>query len=408
MAKSSISMPPPSTIDAWRRRIREDAISNYHLEMGLALERVGDAESALTAYRRASQARSDMVEAVYLEEQLTRKLSRSSEANALARQAHAIDPNYMGTAPFRLALTAIERGEAKRAHDWFQSSHEAGHDDAIVGLVAAMLAMGEREKAMELAELSPILTGTAAEVLGNTIIRETLRWMSETWGWPQVYLPTLRLASRLQPDDPDILNHYGRILLTCLETSESEAIFADLTQREISSSAIVDAWCFVGLARAAAQQPGEALDAFSEALRRDPESLMAHACRANLLMILGRLAEADAPLAQSLRLAPDNPALHAYTLRRRGLVDGMDTILSEHVELAHQFPADMGVQLGLAFCASVAEQDDIAIQAMRTALTGRRDQFWLNIVLSPEWRSRLLNLCRRVQIPEPLALGKLL
>lgn len=408
MAQSSASMLDPSSIDAWRRRIREDAFSNYHLEMGLALERTGDADAALSAYKRAVQARPDIVEAIYLEEKLTRRLGRSLEADALVLQARAIDPDFMGSAPFQLALTAMERGEAKVAYDWFLSSHEAGYGDAIAGLVATLLMMDEWEKVSELSKTPLIPKGSRVRALGQKIVRETLRWMSKAWDWPEIYRPTLNLAFRLQPDDPEILNFYGHILMMCLETAESEAVFTNLARREISPSATADAWCFVGLSRAADQRLDEAFDAFYEVLRQDPENLMAHACQANLLMIQGRLAESDAPLAKSLRLSPDNPALQAYALRRRGLSDGMDTILSEHVELGRHFPTDVGVQLNLAFCASVAGYDDLAIQSVRTASTERRDQFWLSLVLLPEWRSRLLGLCRRLQIQEPLALSRLL
>lgn len=408
MAQSSASMLDPSAVDAWRRRIREDAFSNYHLEMGLALERTGDVDAALSAYKQAVQARPDIVEAIYLEEKLTRRLGRFPEADALVRQARAIDPDFMGTAPFQLALTSMERGEAKVAYDWFLSSHEAGYEDAVAGLVATLLMMDEWEKVAELSGTPLNPKGSRARGLGRKIVRETLRWMSKTWDWPQLYRPTFNFAFKLQPDDPEVLSSYGHILMMCLETAESETVFTDLARREISPSATVDAWCFVGLTRAADQRLDEALDAFSEALRRDPENLMAHACQANLLMIQGRLAESDAPLAKALYLSPGNPSLQAYALRRRGLSDGMDTILSEHVELGRHFPTDVGVQLNLAFCASVAGHDDLAIQSVRAASTERRDQFWLSLVLLPEWRFRLLDLCRRLQIQEPLALSRLL
>lgn len=409
MEAPSDSMVDPSAIEGWRRRIREDVFSNYHLEMGLALERTGAADAALAAYNRALDARPDAVEAAYLSELLAQQLGRGPAADAAAGRGSAIDPDFRSSAPFRLGLTALERGQSEQAFRWFQVSHDCGRADAAAGMVAAQLTAGKRDQAVALALRMPVTDSPAGPVLAAVIVRQTELWMAEIDLWPDNYLPLLRLAFRLAPDDVWIKELYGHTLLTCVETGESEAVFAELAGRGgTTRGGVHEAQGMMAAALAARGERQAALELLDGVLRQDPTNILALVESVSSLLALGRVDAASKPLAEARHLRPDLPVLEAYALRLQGITEGLETVLPDFQELARRYPTDVRVQLNLALVALAAGQNGIATDAVRMALTGKKDQFWINLVLLPGWQSGLLKLCRHLQVPEMPGLAKLL
>jgi Flp pilus assembly protein TadD len=69
----------------------------------------------------------------------------------------------------------------------------------------------------------------------------------------------------------------------------------------------------LGLAEAARGDPGAALEAFEQALAREPDEPAIHTNRASILLQLGREEEAQAEVARALELDPAHAA--AWNLR---------------------------------------------------------------------------------------------
>jgi tetratricopeptide (TPR) repeat protein len=80
--------------EAWRRRIRQDTFGNYHLQMGIAIEKEGDDTAAFAAYRRAIEIDPDGPGAYCRAVPLLNRHGRTDEALALERSIRDRKPDY--------------------------------------------------------------------------------------------------------------------------------------------------------------------------------------------------------------------------------------------------------------------------------------------------------------------------
>lgn len=104
-------------VETWRRRIREDAFSNYHLEMGVALAANGDSKDAVVQFRQALAVRPDFVLAAINLQETLRKIGAADEAEAVERQMKAVAPDYPTSGFLALATFLDERGLFDAARD---------------------------------------------------------------------------------------------------------------------------------------------------------------------------------------------------------------------------------------------------------------------------------------------------
>lgn len=80
--------------DAWRRRIRQETFGNYHLQMGIAIEKEGDEAAALAAYWRAIEVDPDGPGGYCRAVLLLERLGRVDEARALEKSIRDRNPDY--------------------------------------------------------------------------------------------------------------------------------------------------------------------------------------------------------------------------------------------------------------------------------------------------------------------------
>ena len=88
----------------WRARIRNDVSSNYHQEMGIALEREGSVEAACAHFRQALALDPRLIISTDRLTDLLRRIGRDAEAEALHRRALESNPHYQAQARFDFLL----------------------------------------------------------------------------------------------------------------------------------------------------------------------------------------------------------------------------------------------------------------------------------------------------------------
>ena len=120
-------------VDAWRRAIRADCTANYHLEMGVALERAGEIRAAADHFRRGMEATPHSgVLHHYLVESL-RRSGQISEAEAAGQAAAAAVPDYEKRGIVDRAFRSIEAGSGSATYPSLSGSQD-GLDAAIESL----------------------------------------------------------------------------------------------------------------------------------------------------------------------------------------------------------------------------------------------------------------------------------
>jgi serine/threonine-protein kinase len=112
---------------------------------------------------------------------------------------------------------------------------------------------------------------------------------------------------------------------------EAEADFAEAARRHPSSAAyyLGEMWMRRG-------KHDRALEAYSEAVRLNPEDAQAHVCRGTATEALGDLEQAAADYSTAIRLQPDEGpgyALRAQVRHRQGRMDDALVDLSEHLRI---------------------------------------------------------------------------
>lgn len=102
-------------IEHWRRMIRETTFSNYHFKMGMALVRTGEMSAAIEAFRRAVDIRPTGFEAHVLLIDALNSLGDRVSADAVARQAAALDPAFHANGLLALADDHANEGRIDEA-----------------------------------------------------------------------------------------------------------------------------------------------------------------------------------------------------------------------------------------------------------------------------------------------------
>lgn len=117
-----------STIDfdAWRRAIKDDVSFNYHYEMGVALERTGDFDSALNHYGLALRALPGHVETMGRRVRLLQLVNRLDEAQSEDAAARQSSPGYWTDALLLIGLRHCLDEEATQAQSMFDAAFASG------------------------------------------------------------------------------------------------------------------------------------------------------------------------------------------------------------------------------------------------------------------------------------------
>ncbi|MFC5354315.1 tetratricopeptide repeat protein [Azospirillum himalayense] len=122
-------------VDGWRRAIRDDTVSNYHLEMGRAILSEGSLDAALNHFRQAAAIRPTLAEAHHRIVEVLHRLERRAEAETAHRAALAQNPGYSSDALVAIALHRLEQGTPDETLAVLDEAEKAGVE---AGLVAAL------------------------------------------------------------------------------------------------------------------------------------------------------------------------------------------------------------------------------------------------------------------------------
>ncbi|AWK90258.1 tetratricopeptide repeat protein [Azospirillum thermophilum] len=121
---------PSAFYEAWRRRIRDDALANYQFEMGLANRNAGAPDVAIACFRRAIDARPDMAEAHLELVRTLQTLGRAAEAQAALTAGQVARPGFEAEGYFRLGKRFFEQDHMAEAEQAFLAALERAPEHA--------------------------------------------------------------------------------------------------------------------------------------------------------------------------------------------------------------------------------------------------------------------------------------
>lgn len=102
-------------IERWRRMIRETTFANYHFKMGMAMVKTGEMPAAIQAFRRAVDIRPTGFQAHVLLIDALNAVGDLAAADAVAREAAALDPAFYDNGLLALADDHADEGRVEEA-----------------------------------------------------------------------------------------------------------------------------------------------------------------------------------------------------------------------------------------------------------------------------------------------------
>lgn len=119
-------------IDAWRRRIKEETFSHYHLAMGEALRRDGAGDAAIEQFRAALAIAPGHALAYRRLVELLRDAGRIDEAKAVDQEAVSVNPCYQVDALHLEGRFLVEGGQTLAAIDRYREALQGGRNEDAV------------------------------------------------------------------------------------------------------------------------------------------------------------------------------------------------------------------------------------------------------------------------------------
>ncbi|QKS49095.1 tetratricopeptide repeat protein (plasmid) [Azospirillum oryzae] len=168
-AASASTVPAMIDVDAWRRRIREDTFSHYHLAMGVALRRNGDGAAAIERFQAAIAIIPGHALAYWNWVGILHDAGRAAEAEAVHREAIAANPHYQVEALHlegkrlvedRDYLAAAERFREAIQNGWNVETVRRDLSDALRWQGVMVAGKGSDEKALPFLEEASQLNAT--------------------------------------------------------------------------------------------------------------------------------------------------------------------------------------------------------------------------------------------------------
>lgn len=294
-------------IEVWRKRIRDTTLANYHLQMGLALQREGDPAAAVGAYTRALDIQPDLAEASF---RLVRLLTDADRAKAAAvdQAARRFDPVYDGWVVAELTLEALDAGERDRAGQVLALAAGDLAQTPLVRLAAAAVAAHDGEEAA-----ATTLDGVTAADLDriDRLARLPLARLVRALVFAIAPRPAGALLDALGPlvdDEPMLI--FGRALLARIRR---DTLAADADLRKLGELG----W----------------------------SPLTVRLTHAGTLLAMGRYDDAERLVDEVLAAAPGQPSavgLQALIRIGRGDIEGAESLLSDDYAITpatHVWPA---------------------------------------------------------------------
>lgn len=262
--------------DLWRKRIREDTFAGYHYEMGIAIEREGNAAAAIDAYRRAISIKRDFLGAYARLVALLRASGRADDADGVAREALAIDPHFLAHAHQRFAKDELsQRRYDAAAAELDQALALHPHMSVDPELWEIFHGIGLRKQQTDMA---------AAE-------------------------PYFRRALTINPDVPEAHLALGLTLLAQCRFAEARQAFEGAAACKPDDAIIRT---HLGLALQAEGRLEESLRVHRAAIARDPGCVSAYCNFGVCFHAAGRLDDATATYARALTINAGDPNVLTY------------------------------------------------------------------------------------------------
>lgn len=195
----------PQSIELWRQNIRGSTFANYHLEMGVALEREGSISNALSSYRKAVDLQPHWLEA---QVRLIRLLkANGQDSNAAEQAALRVSTHYFANG---LAIMAFRQLKAQDHNGALRLALEAMEMGAGLPCVQSAMAValsfvGRTEEARKQARAVQPPPPSMLDDLSDNVANLAQSLIGQQQ-WSRA-LPCLETLARLDPDNMDMAEH---------------------------------------------------------------------------------------------------------------------------------------------------------------------------------------------------------
>lgn len=289
-----------SELSLWQDTVakRPDSPRAHH-NLGLALEKLGDRDAAMAAYRRAIELQPNHAFAHCQLGVLLLERGQAAEAMLALQAALAADPGYqVARVNLGRALAALGRVDEAMAEYRAVLAAEPGAVDAQTNLAGLLIGRGQASEAVTL--LREVIarhpeTAGAHYHLGLALEKLTPRDPAAE--------SAFREALRLQPEWAAAQRSLGSHFLSRGDLSGAETAYREAVRIEPQSA---EAHYGLGNVLARRQAFAEAAEAFTEAVRLAPDHLQARNNLANCFLVTGRVQEAVATYEAILARRPDD------------------------------------------------------------------------------------------------------
>lgn len=396
----------PAAIDGWRERIRTETFAAYHLEMGIAIERGGNLDAAMSAYRRAHDIRPDDLVAVHLLLQAALRAGHTEEAVALRQEAerrwdrfdirarlaiarhlqdparvvealnyvYALDPDFpdireeLAEACCRLGDELSDRGKQAEADKEYQSAKDLEPDRFATRLTLSrsLWGMGRIDEALQQIEnRDGIVEDLSPPMISHLLV---VSWhechvrnrFSEAAKWAELILSH-------QPHSIDAWNYSA---LACIGLGQFDSAIGRFKRSLAWQPANAETWMWFGsflfFQSASAERASRCL---AIASRLAPDSALIAMYFGVVLLGTGRIGEAIDRFAAAVRLDPASTYYRCWlatAMTARGNPQPAETILSAILE---NEPGNAWCRVNLALARQSLGRTAEAIADYRRAAT---------------------------------------
>jgi len=268
----------------------------------------GDAEGALEHLRLAHrfEPAEDRLGRIGIRYDLGRALLLTGdpkEARQLFRQVLNVDAENQRALAGVRSVAALEPEAATGTLDLAVGPDELEFE-LLVSLACERLARGELDA--EAAHESKLMLETAAEVdpLAAWRAWRALSWLAEVSGYPEEAFAYVELAYEGNPTDPWTLYQRGRLLAQRDDPDGAREMFQRALSFELD---FVDALVALAELSFEAEEHEAAERYYERAVSIEPERALVHARRGLNLLVLDRVADADASFEAALSTRSDDP-----------------------------------------------------------------------------------------------------
>ncbi|WP_207459121.1 tetratricopeptide repeat protein [Azospirillum sp. SYSU D00513] len=314
-ARTPVPDLSPEAIERWRKSIRDDAFSNYHHKMGVALAKQKETAAAVAAFQRALAVDPSHFGSAHHLAALLRAAGQADAADTVLNNAKSLDPDAEALGHADIAEDLLEEGQSDEAAMALRTAI-AGTPRAARRAVESLNFLGQvrmnEKRYAEALEAFDLAAPHMGEDAGFQIERgNALMWLNRL----DEAVSAFRIAVEQRPDWWKARYYLGLGLLYSLAFDEAAQNFGISQCEEPRASTVLLLARSVELAG----RPDESVHILTDALNSSPSSPAMLAQRGFCRMRLGQTAEALADVNGAVTGGSD-PALRSLALSHRAMV----------------------------------------------------------------------------------------